>query len=112
MIFLLNSLLFLKLILSAKVQAIRDSQIEEKKLIKKELALAEESLDSVMENERIKGILKEREFQDKKKEAAQKYETFKFHNKLNECSVCELESIDRLKNNLDQDYPTKEPHMS
>lgn len=52
-------------------------------MIKKELALAEESLDSVMENERIKGILKEREFQDKKKEAAQKYETFKFHNKLN-----------------------------
>lgn len=83
MIVFLNSLLFSKLILSAKVQAIRDSQIEEKKMIKKELALAEESLDSVMENERIKGILKEREFQDKKKEAAQKYATFMFHNKLN-----------------------------
>lgn len=83
MIVFLNSLLFSKLILSAKVQAIRDSQIEEKKMIKKELALAEESLDSVMENERIKGILKEREFQDKKKEAAQKYVTFMFHNKLN-----------------------------
>lgn len=48
-------------------------------MIKKELALAEESLDSVMENERIKGILKERDLQDKKKEAAQKYEAFKLN---------------------------------
>lgn len=62
------------MILSAKVQAVRDSQIEEKKLIKKEHVLAEESLDCVMERERIKGVQKEREIQDKRKEAAHKYD--------------------------------------
>lgn len=61
-----------KLILSAKVQAIRDSQIEEKKLIKKEHAIAEASLDTVMENERVKGVKKEREIVQKRKEAAHK----------------------------------------
>lgn len=64
------------MILSAKVQAVRDAQIEQKKLIKKEHALVEASLDAAMENERVKGVLKEREIQQKRKEAAHKYAIF------------------------------------
>ncbi|CAL1289603.1 unnamed protein product [Larinioides sclopetarius] len=60
----------LQLILSAKVQAIRDAQVEEKRHIKKEKAMAEASLDEVMEQERRKGVLKEREMLEKRKGAS------------------------------------------
>ena len=47
-----------------------------------------------MENERIKGILKEREFQDKKKEAAQKYEPLKLQKlELYLYTLCNLKII-------------------
>ncbi|GFS36463.1 uncharacterized protein NPIL_685261 [Nephila pilipes] len=58
-----------KLILSAKVQAIRDAQVDEKKHIKKEHIEAEKNLDEIMEKERRKGVLKERDMLERRKEA-------------------------------------------
>ncbi|KFM61683.1 Coiled-coil domain-containing protein 19, mitochondrial, partial [Stegodyphus mimosarum] len=59
-----------KLILSAKIQAIRDAQVEEKKHIKKKHAMAEADLDEIMERERREGVLKERDIEERRKEAA------------------------------------------
>ncbi|XP_054710841.1 cilia- and flagella-associated protein 45-like [Uloborus diversus] len=59
-----------KLILSAKVQAIRDAQVKDKQNMKKEHLIHEANLDSIMEKERSQGVSKERDMQQKRKEAA------------------------------------------
>ena len=62
------SLLWLQLILSAKVHVIRDAQILEKDLIRKEMDEETRRLDQMMEVERVNAIRIEEEIERQRKE--------------------------------------------
>lgn len=60
-----------KLILDAKVHAIRDAQLEEKYQIKKEIKEEEKRLDLMMEADRLNSIKIQEEIEKKRKQDMQ-----------------------------------------
>ena len=64
---LFNSYFNFQMILNVKVHAIRDAQLEEKKMIKKEYKDEEKRLDQMMEIDRLNAIKIQEEIEKKRK---------------------------------------------
>jgi len=64
----MNRWMFLQLILNAKCHAVRDAQLLEKEVIRKEQLEEQKRLDQIMEIDRQNAIVLEEEIEKKRKE--------------------------------------------